>query len=159
MICKVEASTSCQLEVVGDCVWCVVCCQQGPRCVICWWCWQGEAVSLGGWGRAKVGSSHPTHRTVRRQLELPSDPTLSYNSLNLQWIVNFQSRHQGSTVIEPLSQWRWWRWWRLYILVAPPLIIYPRSEAKIGYSTEYSDHTNTANMAHNYYQHGQIISL
>ena len=26
-------------------------------------------------------------------LELPSDPTLSYNSLNLQWIVNFLSRH------------------------------------------------------------------
>ena len=26
-------------------------------------------------------------------LELPSDPTLSSNCGNLQWIVNFQSRH------------------------------------------------------------------
>ena len=66
-------------------------------------------------------------------LELPSDPTLSSNCGNLQWIVNFQSRHSAHSA-GPLSQsWRWWRWWRLAILVVSLLITYPRSEAKIGY--------------------------
>ena len=29
-------------------------------------------------------------------LELPSDPTLSHNSHNFAWIVNFQSRHSST---------------------------------------------------------------
>ena len=84
-------------------------------------------------------------------LELPSDPTLSYNSQNLQWIVNFQSRHPGLATLtlgHSVSGGGGGGGGWLYILVVPPLITYPRSEAKIG----YSDHTNTANMAHNYYQ-------
>ena len=53
---------------------------------------------LGGWGRIKVGGVVLVvlARPLTGQsdwLELPSDPTLSYNSLNLQWIVNFLSRH------------------------------------------------------------------
>ena len=55
-------------------------------------------MSLGGWGRIKVGGVVLVVLALLLTgqsdwLELPSDPTLSYNSLNLQWIVNFQSRH------------------------------------------------------------------
>ena len=64
-------------------------------------------MSLGGWGRIKVGSSGGVEPLTGQSdwLELPSDPTLSYSSQKLRWIVKFQSRHWDSA--GSLSQWCW----------------------------------------------------